>query len=359
MAGRVRSRKGAQLEHSCRLRADGATWAEIAAVFRTTYGVNSRVAARLAHGWSQADAAEQWNEMWPNDSRTFKNFSYWEQWPAATGYAPSLEVLTRLAELYQCRMADLLDDGPDYTHSDEMQRARQDVALFRQAVSDSSAAHTKRITKSVADDEVATRRLSEFVSRLQETDVDELARTMAAWGRQVDPAIDRRSLLLKLSFALSLAAVAPEPDSIARPRDRAFAGTADFSGVWRSRYSYHSVGRKQEFDDEHYVVVRQNGRQLAVESLPHSTGSEVGMALTVDAHAATGTWAEHTSPTGYYKGATYRGAIQLMVSPTGRQLSGKWIGFGKRFAINSGDWELTLEDRSTTKSTLRAYNLKV
>jgi hypothetical protein len=37
---------------------------------------------------------------------------------------------------------------------------------------------------------------------------------------------------------------------------------------------------------------------------------------------------------------------------------GKWVGFGKDFTINSGDWELTLEDRSTAKSVLRTYSMK-
>jgi hypothetical protein len=44
----------------------------------------------------------------------FKNFSYWEVWPAASGYAPSLVVLDRLAELYECSVGDLLADVGDH-----------------------------------------------------------------------------------------------------------------------------------------------------------------------------------------------------------------------------------------------------
>jgi len=44
-------------------------------------------------GWSQSQVAEEWNRRWPDDLKTFKNFSYWELWPARTGHAPSLDVL--------------------------------------------------------------------------------------------------------------------------------------------------------------------------------------------------------------------------------------------------------------------------
>lgn len=45
-------------------------------------------------------------------------------------------------------------------------------------------------------------------------------------------------------------------------------------------------------------------------------------------------------PTGYYRGAVYHGTIQLIVSPHGRDMNGRWLGFGKNFIVNSGDWHL-------------------
>ncbi len=83
---RPRSLRHQQRLIAAGLRAQGRTWVEIAAVFQQRYRVNARVALRLAHGWSQRQAAEQWNRRWPNDPKTFKNLSYWEVWPAPSGY---------------------------------------------------------------------------------------------------------------------------------------------------------------------------------------------------------------------------------------------------------------------------------
>jgi hypothetical protein len=101
-----------------------------------------RVALRLARGWSQRDAAEQWNDRWPAEPKTFKNFSYWELWPADTGHAPSLDVLGRLAELYECRVADLLTDVADFRGADQAHRHHQQLVALNGNGSD--AAHAMR-----------------------------------------------------------------------------------------------------------------------------------------------------------------------------------------------------------------------
>src|SRR5262249_52312698 len=90
----------------------------IAEVLRQHYRVNARVALRYAHGWSQSRAAEEWNKRWPDELKTFKMFSYWEMWPSGTGHAPSFDNFSRLAELYECAVSDLLVDLPDFRHRD-------------------------------------------------------------------------------------------------------------------------------------------------------------------------------------------------------------------------------------------------
>jgi hypothetical protein len=109
-----RNQRREQRELASALRGQGRAWTEIAESLRTRFGINARTAFRLAHGWSQDGAARQWNRRWPDEPKTGKNISYWELWPARTGYAPSLDVLDRLAELYECSVADLVADRGSY-----------------------------------------------------------------------------------------------------------------------------------------------------------------------------------------------------------------------------------------------------
>ncbi|SDY09772.1 hypothetical protein SAMN05444365_101657 [Micromonospora pattaloongensis] len=182
---------------------------------------------------------------------------------------------------------------------------------------------------------------------------------MSGWAQHLEPGVDRRALLLKLSFALTLAA-SSSVEASTPPAEALPAGhMPDLRGIWRSEYTYMSSGREEEFRDVHFVVVDQKGRNLNVTSLPHSTGSNVRIALTLDGLAATGTWEERTSPTGYYKGTIYRGAIQLLLTPSMTHMTGKWLGFGKEFSIDTGAWDLTLEDRSMSARTRAGYDLRV
>ncbi|MDT0347643.1 helix-turn-helix transcriptional regulator [Streptomyces litchfieldiae] len=130
----------------------------------------------------------------------------------------------------------------------------------------------------------------------------------------------------------------------------------NYSGVWLSRYEYFSSGRDGTYTGLHYVTVLQHGSRLTVRSLPGSSASPLAMDLEVDGNVVTGTWSEQTAPDGYYQGARYHGAIQLLVQLTGRRMTGKWVGFGKEFDINTGPWELVLQDASTSRATLEKYN---
>jgi hypothetical protein len=262
----------------------------------------------------------------------------------------AIALLGRLGELYECRLADLLIDCSDHRSRDSMHQISLDLSRVASGTT--------------AAPELATIERDDFqhdpglVERLDTADVNELAVVTAAWSRKFGDQVDRRSVLLKLSVALTLAATMPTSELQAATREPGSdAESSDLTGIWRSDYSYISSGRGAEFNDSHFVVLRQKGQQLSVASLPHTSGSELSLSLTLRAMSLTGTWEEKTSASGYYKGAIYRGALQLLVSPSGSSMTGKWIGFGKNFAINTGDWSLTLETRSTSASALRRYEL--
>jgi transcriptional regulator with XRE-family HTH domain len=95
----------------------GATATQIATAIADRYEVTMLTAYRLALGLTQEAVAELYNGRWPSDRpRTGKYVSYWENWkgpgsPPSTGARePSLVDLGRLAQLYGCRIDDLL--GP-------------------------------------------------------------------------------------------------------------------------------------------------------------------------------------------------------------------------------------------------------
>ncbi len=155
-------------------------------------------------------------------------------------------------------------------------------------------------------------------------------------GHVVDSAIGR--------VPLESATAAPRPNP------------GNYSGIWLSRYEYYSSGRDATFTAVHHVVVLQHDDVLTVRSLPGSAASSMEMDLTIDGNVATGTWTERTAPQGYYRGARYHGAIQLLIELTGTRMAGKWIGFGKSFDINTGPWELVLQDPSTSKATIEAFD---
>lgn len=153
-----------------------------------------------------------------------------------------------------------------------------------------------------------------------------------------------------------LSAGPPSNNSPTRKRAVLPTPQGNHSGIWLSRYEYYSSGREESFTGLHYVVILQHGSRLTVRSLPQSADSQLTMDLTVDGNVITGTWVEQTASESYYRGARYHGAIQLLVEPTGRQMAGKWVGFGKEMDVNTGPWELIFQDSSTNKAALAKYD---
>ncbi|NLU75761.1 XRE family transcriptional regulator [Streptomyces sp. HNM0575] len=147
--------------------------------------------------------------------------------------------------------------------------------------------------------------------------------------------------------------------AVGAPRSAPSTAAENYSGIWLSRYEFFSSGREATFKGAHFVVLLQHGSQLKGHSLEGASlnpDSPLSLDLRIDRNVVTGTWAEQTATDGYYRGARYHGAIQLLVEPTGRRMVGKWVGFGKDMDVNTGPWELVFQDASTAKETLEAYS---
>jgi transcriptional regulator with XRE-family HTH domain len=291
-----------QLALAASLRDAGRSWTEIAAALRDRYRLDARIAMRVAHGWTQAEVAQQWNSRWPDEPKTFKNISYWENWPSPTGHAPSLHVLDRLAQLYECDVADLLVGWGEHG--------------------------TAR-----APTETEPETLAWQVGHL---DLYQLTRAVDSWAARL-PGDQRRALLLKLSTA---AAVAAGRSSSAPPKALGRGpAPAELAGSWDSRYTFLSTGRGAEFEGTHHVVLRLENGRLIGSSDATSTGT-LELELVTDGLLVTGNWTERTAPDGYYRGAVYHGIVQFVLDPTGRSMIGRWLGPDRHFAIDSGRWEL-------------------
>jgi transcriptional regulator with XRE-family HTH domain len=126
------------------------------------------------------------------------------------------------------------------------------------------------------------------------------------------------------------------------------------TGIWLSRYEYPSSSRGKVYSGAHHVVVIQRGSKVQVRSI--GSPSKLLMDLTAEGNVLTGTWREETDPDGYYRGATYHGAIQLTVGPSGHRMKGQWAGFGKDGEVNSGPWTLDLVSSDTGADAIHKFS---
>lgn len=114
----------------------------------------------------------------------------------------------------------------------------------------------------------------------------------------------------------------------------------DFSGVWRSTYHYTSSAREGEFTSEYEVRIVREGDSLIVKSLPNASKSYILVRLSLDGRVAAGTWQEFTSPTGFYEGSLYHGALQLVLDEDARAFRGRYVGYSRNMTVKGGEWEL-------------------
>jgi hypothetical protein len=194
---------------------------DVAEALRQSYQINPRLAFRYAHGWSQERAAEEWNKRWPDELKSFKNFSHWESWPGPTGHAPSYDNLGRLAELYECAVSDLLVDLPDFRHLDAA--GAKAIAVKKRLILPGGRTLDPGAGASTQEGKEAWEVLSpllltpenaSLVRQLQQINVTELAQVILMWMQRLDPSVNRRALLTKLSSAFALAAISPVLDML-------------------------------------------------------------------------------------------------------------------------------------------------
>ena len=95
------------------LRRHGVPVFEISARLRMKFPDLGAIAAmRIAHGWTQREAAEAWSQCWPNQLKTEKDIGLWEI------RRPGFATLGKLARVYQCAVSDLVAGVDDYRHFD-------------------------------------------------------------------------------------------------------------------------------------------------------------------------------------------------------------------------------------------------
>jgi DNA-binding transcriptional regulator YiaG len=163
-----------------------------------------------------------------------------------------------------------------------------------------------------------------------------------------DGADDRYSVSRRqVMGAAAVAAVIPITEAKAK-------GQGPLTGIWLSRYEYPSSSRDGTFTGLHHLVLIQRGGKVQARSI--GSQGKLIMDLTAEGNILTGTWREETNPQGYYRGATYHGAIQLTIGPTGHRMAGQWAGFGKDGEVNSGPWTLDLVSTETGPEAVQRYS---
>ena len=204
-----RSRRAELAALRAELHAKGAPIRQIAQLIRVRYHLGARAAYRYAHGLTQQQVADRWNELWPSadgtSAITHKHISYWEAWPLPTGRAPSADTLNRLARIYAANAADLLD-GEDHTQAGS--------ALVPGSAAPAPSVASASGTVQVEPSDVLTR-VDRFIAAsdtlvTRESGYHQLMEDLVEWACRMK----RRDILQWLSSAAAAAAAAPILDGL-------------------------------------------------------------------------------------------------------------------------------------------------
>lgn len=133
----------------------------------------------------------------------------------------------------------------------------------------------------------------------------------------------------------------------------------EISGVWLTTYRYRNSIKNADLESKHYMRAYTEDDSIVMETIPEFNDSYMIARFSRDGNVLTGTWQETTSFTGDYKGAVYHGAAHLIISEDSQSIKGKWVGFGRKMDVKTGDWVfeylgkdksvIELVDRSKTK----------
>lgn len=284
--GEPRSQKQQREQLVRSLRAEGKSRVEVAEALRQRYRFNARVALRYAHEWSQRQAADEWNQRWPDELKTFKSFSYWEQWPSRTGHAPTFDNLSKLAELYKCAVSDLLVDLPDFRHRDTT-AGPQEIALKPDAelvLPKNSAVWATTTDLKLPDNVIAL--LIQYLCSLAPSDCDgltvpsdqdqayyQLVQFLRSWAHTMD----RRDVLRVLGWAAAAASMFPSIDgdehqrvaSVLSKPSRVDVQTIEHieTVLWRCQRQDDALGPQAALDT---VLAQRNMARLLVRECPAS-----------------------------------------------------------------------------------------
>ena len=130
------------------------------------------------------------------------------------------------------------------------------------------------------------------------------------------------------------------------------------TGIWLSSYDYETTGREPRSP----ATITWPSSSTAPAAGPVHAGIAVPGAdgpdrqrPGADRYLDRG---DQSRPADYH-GAVYHGAIQLLLEPTGRRMTGRWVGFGRDFDLNTGPWNLELVTSSVTDETMKEYSRPV